>query len=1004
MLMSSLVVVSSVVYKVFYHRTTHCDALEARKRDQCVAQMHGILASQWSEFRLSELEAQQLLDKDPSDPKVFEEPDELVVKPELRVVCLEQGKRVEKSLKGRRLRQVHETPVATTQELQAAVAAVPPEAWPCVFVLEADPPTAQRLFELVVCDVHDRPMTQRGVPDDARFRACAELFRARLAAELEEAAKKTLFARGLGELPPGERKHCGGFASGQKLRELLKLQTHARRHRLGCDPAVVKQAQEALQRVGLDQRARLWPLVELLKPSVPYWAAACLLHGSLECVVAKLCTGQANIMDLVATKQVDVQGARLLTAQWIAGWVVIHLFGWYFAHLFKQRAVAQFGTRVKAAAMRALVQQDFEYFDKNPAGELQQRLDQDAAKLERTLLHRTMELVTECTAIVANLYLVYLMAPRDMFLAAMAPLPLIALGQWLLQRSTRSFHRRLRRLGEHAAASTAQVLTEIKTVREFAMEEREGRRYAETCELQAGVDEHRATKAGFCGHMMHILHLSGEAVTLCIGAEKVACGEMRAGELVAIMMMVSCMIGGKLRGVFERLAELAFVVEPAGRIADLLEASPKIEPTNTVHALSARDAAELATVLSGQTLTRGFRGVPAGRAVVEVLGPRGLLGPCEVRFSAGLRPARLGGRVEFQDVEFRYPADPRKCVLRHLSFAVEAGQSVALVGHAGCGKSTIFKLVQRLYEPTRGRVLLDGRELGEYDVHFLRRKVAVVAQENVLFAGTILDNVAYGVDPAPTLEQVRGALAKASALEFVDAFPDNVHSRVGARGLALSGGQRQRVAIARAMVRQPYMLILDEATSALDPTNEKVVQAALDELVQTSGATSLTIAHRLTTVKDCDKILVFSDGRLVEEGTHASLLQIPVEKSAPRGTQPGSVTQGFYASQWRSMMGEPGALSPRSASTAPSSGTARPSVQELEWQEEVVRSRQDVEAAQRLASTVARDYARVVKELEAVRRAAAPVPAPAAPPPLAAIIRATSAPHKLAPPHARPCA
>jgi ABC-type multidrug transport system ATPase subunit len=249
----------------------------------------------------------------------------------------------------------------------------------------------------------------------------------------------------------------------------------------------------------------------------------------------------------------------------------------------------------------------------------------------------------------------------------------------------------------------------------------------------------------------------------------------------------------------------------------------------------------------------------------------------------------------------------------------------------------------------------------------------------------------------------------------VDAFPDNVHSRVGARGLALSGGQRQRVAIARAMVRQPYMLILDEATSALDPTNEKVVQAALDELVQTSGATSLTIAHRLTTVKDCDKIMVFSDGRLVEEGTHASLLEIPVEKSAPRGKQPGSVTKGFYASQWRSMMGEkPGASSPDSASTAPSSAPSsgsgseeaarRPSLQELEWQEQVVRSRQDVEAAQRLASTVAKDYARDDKELDAARLAAAPVLAPAAPPPLATITRATSAPHKLAPPHARPCA
>merc|ERR1719160_818486 len=207
----------------------------------------------------------------------------------------------------------------------------------------------------------------------------------------------------------------------------------------------------------------------------------------------------------------------------------------------------------------------------------------------------------------------------------------------------------------------------------------------------------------------------------------------------------------------------------------------------------------------------------------------------------------------------------RKASLRGVSFSVEAGQKVALVGHAGCGKSTTFKLIQRLYDPCAGMILIDGHPIQDYDVHALRSKIAIVAQENVLFANSILENITYGMNPEPSEEEVKAALRQASALSFVEAFPDQLRTRVGDRGVALSGGQRQRVAIARAMVRNPNILILDEATSALDPVNEKIVQAALDKLVRTTGACTLTIAHRLTTVKDCDKILVFSDGKLAEQ-------------------------------------------------------------------------------------------------------------------------------------------
>jgi ABC-type multidrug transport system fused ATPase/permease subunit len=595
-----------------------------------------------------------------------------------------------------------------------------------------------------------------------------------------------------------------------------------------------------------------------------------------------------------------------------------------------------FGHKVKSEAMRAILLQDFEFFDKHPAGQLQERLNRDAEILNTHLLEVPRILCTELTAIIANAYIVYSMAPLDMFVAGLLPLPFIAVGQYFVMHFSGKSHKITRRLGEEAAANTGQVLSEIKTVREFAMEDQEGERFSHTSYSQAAIDEICQTRAGFSGHAMRLLHFLGEACTLLIGAEKVHSGEMRAGELVAIMMMLSCMIGGKLRGVFDRVLDLASVVEPVGRICDLLDSDPKIEPRFKEHVVTVKGADELATVVSalsesGHTVRalsiasdegvqvpahRKLHGCVTGsgvyfrwtnahdlRRAAESMMPTKY--PLQLRFSQKLCPATISGRFAFEDVEFRYPSDPRKQVLGGVTFSVEPSQHVALVGHAGCGKSSIFKLVQRFYDPSAGRILLDGVSLVDYDVQHLRRKIAIVAQENVLFAASILDNICYGL-PAGSVNEddVRLALQQASALDFVEAFPDKLQSRVGTRGLSLSGGQRQRVAIARAMIRKPSVLLLDEATSALDAVNEKVVQAALDTLIRTTGASALTIAHRLTTVKDCDKILVMDQGRLVEQGTHRELLQVEVQRGPSRAKgMKGHVISGFYREQWENMMG-----------------------------------------------------------------------------------------------------
>jgi len=200
---------------------------------------------------------------------------------------------------------------------------------------------------------------------------------------------------------------------------------------------------------------------------------------------------------------------------------------------------------------------------------------------------------------------------------------------------------------------------------------------------------------------------------------------------------------------------------------------------------------------------------------------------------------------------------------------VEPGEVVALVGPSGAGKTTVFQLLLRFYDPTSGRVLVDGIDAREAEPRELRRRVAVVAQEPVIFAASVMDNVRYG-RPEAGEAQVREALAMANALEFVEALPQGIASPLGERGVKLSGGQRQRVAIARGILADRAILLLDEATSSLDAESEKAVQLALERLMH--GRTTLVIAHRLATVKSSNRIIVIDQGRIVATGTHASLV------------------------------------------------------------------------------------------------------------------------------------
>jgi ABC-type multidrug transport system fused ATPase/permease subunit len=221
-------------------------------------------------------------------------------------------------------------------------------------------------------------------------------------------------------------------------------------------------------------------------------------------------------------------------------------------------------------------------------------------------------------------------------------------------------------------------------------------------------------------------------------------------------------------------------------------------------------------------------------------------------------------------VGFTYPTRTEVEVLKQVTFRVEPGEKVALAGHSGAGKSTIIQLLLRFYEVGQGRILVDGRDVIEWDLKALRSKIGIVPQEVLLFGGSIRENIAYA-KPDATDDEIILAAQKANAWQFISKFPEGLDTLVGERGVKLSGGQRQRVAIARAILKDPAILILDEATSSLDAESESLVQQALDELMK--GRTTLIIAHRLATIRKVDRIYALSEGRIIEQGSHKELVQ-----------------------------------------------------------------------------------------------------------------------------------
>jgi ATP-binding cassette subfamily B protein len=241
----------------------------------------------------------------------------------------------------------------------------------------------------------------------------------------------------------------------------------------------------------------------------------------------------------------------------------------------------------------------------------------------------------------------------------------------------------------------------------------------------------------------------------------------------------------------------------------------------------------------------------------------------ETKHPKTLPAAGAGARLEVRGLNFRYPSRPNTLALQDLALNLCPGETVALVGESGAGKTTVFQLLQRFYEPESGEILLDGQPIAQLSLATLRQRIGFVPQDSTLFSSNALENIRYGRPDASEVEVIEAAKA-AHAHDFISALPEGYNTFLGERGVRLSGGQRQRIAIARAMLKNPPLLLLDEATSALDAESERLVQQALDAAMR--GRSTLVIAHRLATVQHADRIVVLEHGRVVEVGTHADLV------------------------------------------------------------------------------------------------------------------------------------
>ena len=455
------------------------------------------------------------------------------------------------------------------------------------------------------------------------------------------------------------------------------------------------------------------------------------------------------------------------------------------------------------------------YFESTRTGEVISRLTNDTTVLQ-AVIGFGFSLAVRNALLLAGALGLLMVTNLKLTLVVLAFAPLVVLPVIAVGRRVRRTSRVSQDRVADVSAFIDEALHEIRTVQAYVHEDESRREFGRLAEdaYQAGVLR-IGIRAMLIGIVM-LVTFGAVGVILWIGGRDVLDGSLTAGELSAFIFYCA-IAAGATGAISEVMSDLQRAAGATERLFELLDTRPTI-------------------------------GAPAKPA------------------EAG---ARMRGELEFRDVSFAYPARPDTNALERLSLSLAPGERVAVVGPSGAGKSTVLALLLRFYDPQAGSIRIDGIDLRELDPQLLRRQIAVVPQEPVIFAASVLENVRFG-RPAANRDEVERACDAAYATEFVARLPQGLDTQLGERGVTLSGGQRQRLSIARALLADRPVLLLDEATSSLDAASERMVQQALETLER--GRTTLVIAHRFATVQHADRIVVMDRGAIVAQGTHAELV------------------------------------------------------------------------------------------------------------------------------------
>jgi ABC-type multidrug transport system fused ATPase/permease subunit len=475
---------------------------------------------------------------------------------------------------------------------------------------------------------------------------------------------------------------------------------------------------------------------------------------------------------------------------------------------------------LRRATYARLISLPMTFFARRRVGELASRLSADLIQIEDTLIAVLPQFLRQTTLLVGGIALI---AVTSLQLTGimLASLPLVIVVAVVFGRKTRKIYREAQDRLADTATIVEETLQGIVNVKAFSNEGYELNRYHEGLGrfLTATLRGARL-RAAFIAFIIFAL-FGFIVLVLWSGARLLQQGKITFGDLTRFGLYTT-FVAGAMGQFAELYSQVQKAIGATQRVRELLREAGEVEA---------------------------------------------LLGP-----TPPFTLPRLRGDVVFENVHFTYPSRPGVEVLQAISLTATSGQRIALVGPSGAGKSTLISLLLRLYDPSAGRLLIDGRDARDYRLTELRGQMSMVPQEVLLFGGSIAENIAYG-KPGASPEEIQAAARQANAHEFIQAFPEGYATLVGDRGIKLSGGQRQRVAIARAILKNPSILILDEATSSLDSESERLIQEALESLMR--GRTSFIIAHRLATVRHVDRIIVIVGGRIVESGTHEELQAIP---------------------------------------------------------------------------------------------------------------------------------